>query len=236
MLNNQQTGDIIHSNIIGANILCNENNTNAQKTPKWVYWFWLPCIIAIGLSIASIFIVADIKWNVEVVSTAIILGFVGILATFIVVSNYLQVKDIEKKFEDRVGELDKKFKEKIKYNIQKNETYIRKIMIDIAMSLKASQAYNSCFHILWKNLEFIYKQSSDDVNYLLYNEEMIIDIINKIDSLISCHKQDIILDFEYLVSMLPIMDKMSSIFGDKIKQQEISIFLQSIIDNIGIKK
>jgi hypothetical protein len=40
-----------------------------------------------------------------------IMGFVGILATFIVVSNYMQVKEIKDEFNARVGELDKAQKE-----------------------------------------------------------------------------------------------------------------------------
>jgi hypothetical protein len=63
--------------------------------PAWVYWVWLISIIALGLSISSIFYGYNIKMDIKIVSTAIILGFVGILATFIVVSNYMQVKSVQ---------------------------------------------------------------------------------------------------------------------------------------------
>jgi hypothetical protein len=43
-----------------------------------------------------------------------IIGFVGVLATFIVVSNYAQVKDIEKKFNERANKLELAFDKKIK--------------------------------------------------------------------------------------------------------------------------
>jgi hypothetical protein len=73
------------------------DNTKAH-IPKWVYWVWLISIIAIGLSIAAIYMNSGIMWNVESVSISIVLGFVGILATFIVVSNHAQVKGVKDEF------------------------------------------------------------------------------------------------------------------------------------------
>jgi hypothetical protein len=85
--------------------------------PKWIYWVWLVAIVALGMAIAALFIGVTpyVCWNVEIVSVSIILAFVGILATFVVVSNYAQVKDIENKinsFENKVtGAIDKKIEE-----------------------------------------------------------------------------------------------------------------------------
>jgi hypothetical protein len=83
-------------NSLGIRIGKTESKSKSNL-PKWVYWVWLISIIAMGFSITSIFWGYNIKWNVEIVSTAIILGFVGILATFVVISNYIQVRDIENK-------------------------------------------------------------------------------------------------------------------------------------------
>jgi hypothetical protein len=77
----------------------NINNLNEKiKLPHWTYWVWLISIVSLGLSLTSIFWGYNIKWNVEIVSTALMLGFVGVLATVVVVSNYNQVRDIQKDF------------------------------------------------------------------------------------------------------------------------------------------
>jgi len=44
----------------------------------------------------------------DTANTAIILAFVGILATFVVVSNYAQLKDIENKFDKKIKEVQSK--------------------------------------------------------------------------------------------------------------------------------
>jgi hypothetical protein len=86
------------------------NDSNRpKKMPSWVYWTWLISIVSLGFSIAAIFSCYSIKWNVEVVSTAIILTFVGVLATFVVISNYVQVKDIERKFDDKIRGVNSDF-------------------------------------------------------------------------------------------------------------------------------
>jgi hypothetical protein len=70
-------------------------------------------IVALGMAVTALFIGVTpyVRWNVEIVSVSIILAFVGILATFIVVGNYSQVKEIEGKFDEKVKILDTKQKE-----------------------------------------------------------------------------------------------------------------------------
>jgi len=81
-----------------------------KSIPQWVYYVWLIAIASLALSITAFFICVFpfVTWNVETVSIGIVLGFVGILATFIVVSNYAQVKDIERKFDKKIKEVDKR--------------------------------------------------------------------------------------------------------------------------------
>jgi len=76
------------------------------KVPKWVYWVWLPTIISLAISIACFlqFVFPHVEWDVSAVSVGIVLTFVGILATFVVVNNYMQVRDIEKKTDNIVNE------------------------------------------------------------------------------------------------------------------------------------
>jgi hypothetical protein len=77
-----------------------------KKIPSW---FWMVLFIFIGC-IASIFVMIYIQqhygFGIKENSASIILTFVGIAATFVVVSNYVQIKEIE-------GKLDKKIKDKI---------------------------------------------------------------------------------------------------------------------------
>jgi len=90
-INNSKEAIIIGRDANGAEIKIDFSELDKlKKTPKWTYWVWLISVVALGLSISAIFISADMKCNVEVVSISIILGFVGILATFVVISNYVQ--------------------------------------------------------------------------------------------------------------------------------------------------
>jgi hypothetical protein len=43
----------------------------------------------------------------------IVLGFIGIIATFVVVGNYFQVKEIEGKFESKTKEIERQFEKKV---------------------------------------------------------------------------------------------------------------------------
>jgi predicted Holliday junction resolvase-like endonuclease len=66
---------------------------------NWFLWGFV--IILLGAILFSQIEYFKIKDNY----VGLVLGFVGILATFIVVSNYAQVKEIERKFESKVKEI-----------------------------------------------------------------------------------------------------------------------------------
>lgn len=74
---------------------------------------WLISIVALGLSITSTFWRYNIKWNIEIISTTVILTFVGILATFVVVSNYAQVKDVKEEVKTQITEIKDGFEKRI---------------------------------------------------------------------------------------------------------------------------
>jgi len=116
-INIQEIVDSIHSEIKGLKNNIDEiKRKSTKKIPKWVCWVWLVSVIALALSTASLFIRIDYKWNVELVSTTIALAFVGILATFTVVSNYMQVKNVEDKvlrLEDKVTQIEKQISDLI---------------------------------------------------------------------------------------------------------------------------
>ncbi len=77
---------------------------------------WFKVIIAILLTtifalVISLLTSGNIKNTTETTGTAIALTFVGILATFIVVSNYSQLKEIERKTEYDIKEQNKAISE-----------------------------------------------------------------------------------------------------------------------------
>lgn len=93
---------------------------------------------------------------------SIIFTFVGIAATFIVVSNYAQVKDIERKFDEKTTEINQYisgYESKINDIGKKiiHNKCIHKIdtMTDIVISLKEAKEYQSCFYILFRALEIL---------------------------------------------------------------------------------
>jgi hypothetical protein len=93
-----------------------KEDEKGDKKPNYITWFWVIAaisVIALGLAITSFFIGVTpyVRWNVETVSLSIILAFVGILATFVVIGNYMQVRDVKSEFDSKV---DKIIKESIK--------------------------------------------------------------------------------------------------------------------------
>lgn len=46
--------------------------------------------------------------GVQIYTDSVILTFIGILATFVVVSQYVQVQDVERKIDDKIAELEEK--------------------------------------------------------------------------------------------------------------------------------
>jgi hypothetical protein len=79
---------------------------NARFCNNWFLWG----LVIIILDAILFFMIPIIQDNY----VGGILAFVGILATFIVVSNYAQVKEIENKFYKRENELDQKINNQIK--------------------------------------------------------------------------------------------------------------------------
>jgi len=97
---------IKHSNTQqGKNITNYNNNKNNYNLFYWLAGFaFLFSIIALcGVYVYK---------NVVVVNESIVLIFVGVLATFIVVGNYIQVIIIEKKFDEKIEIIKREFNRK----------------------------------------------------------------------------------------------------------------------------
>lgn len=123
------------------------------KFPSWVYWIWLVGIVSLALSLIAIFcgVVPYTNWNVEIVSISIVLGFVGILATFIVVSNYMQVKEIEKKFDGKTEKLDTmimELKKEISTNSETKAELYSEIYMTKGLIYENIDIENSILHYL----------------------------------------------------------------------------------------
>jgi amino acid transporter len=102
-----------------------------KKTSCGVCWVWVISIVALAFSLISIFcgVAPYTNWNVEIVSLTIILGFVGILATFVVISNYAQVVEIKNEFGKRISaveNLDERIKA-LEEKLEKKEASVEKL-------------------------------------------------------------------------------------------------------------
>ena len=95
-------------NNISNNIIENSHiNSNNSISPKRNRVAIILSIISLVLSLASFITIVAVKinYNLETVSLLSIIGFIGILATFVVVSNFSQVNRIEVKMETKISEL-----------------------------------------------------------------------------------------------------------------------------------
>ncbi|MDR2407952.1 MAG: hypothetical protein LBE13_07565 [Bacteroidales bacterium] len=141
LMKNIDTGDIIHSVIVNGDVGDgidnsekekeakepqektqksdkNKKKEDGKKSPQNIkdkfykilsqYFLLGLIIILLGFIFASKFEYFEYKENY----VGLILAFVGILATFIVVSNYAQVKEAKDEFSTKVKEAEKKFDEK----------------------------------------------------------------------------------------------------------------------------
>ena len=99
-----------------------------KSLPCWVYWVWLIAIVSLSLSLlcCCVFVFPYTNWEVNAVSTGIVLTFVGILATFVVISNYMQVKDVKDEYKDSLSTIKLEYDAKINTLEEKMEAIIEK--------------------------------------------------------------------------------------------------------------
>jgi hypothetical protein len=94
-----------------------------KEKPNATKWFWVVtviCVISFGLAVTSFFIGVTpyVNWNVEAASLSITLTFVGILATFVVVNNHMEIRAIKADSENKIQtRIDSAIKE-YDYNVQ----------------------------------------------------------------------------------------------------------------------
>ena len=93
------------------------------KEKKWYegYIGILAVITLFAVAFFGLAILANNCWNFGIAYDPVVLAFVGILATFVVVSNYIQVKDIQRDFDMKIDKLNKLVEGKIKLFKTKEE-------------------------------------------------------------------------------------------------------------------
>jgi len=106
-----------------------KGNINVKFTENRLNIFFWVAGFSFLLSIIAICCVF-VSNRVVVENQSIILIFVGILATFIVVSNYIQVKEIERKFDREIKEIKDELTENFDKKILEYTDTIKKISDD----------------------------------------------------------------------------------------------------------
>ena len=124
MENNQSIGDIKNSILNGVNInsqimpILNiieiqskdiddlRNKMENIKTERYSYWMLLLKIFGFSVLFFVIAVLLKKIFDFEISNDSIVITFVGIMATFIVISNYLQVKEVKDKFDINIKELN----------------------------------------------------------------------------------------------------------------------------------
>jgi len=91
------------------------SKTNKPTKPHVPYVKLLLWIAGLSVLFFVLFVLLNHFVGFGISDDSIILTFVGIVATFVVVSNYIQVKEVEKKFDEKIKDI-KKFSTTIEKN------------------------------------------------------------------------------------------------------------------------
>ena len=85
-----------------------EDESSAKEQKKKSNYVLTSILVAAGIAFffMILVIVANKEWGFELSPDNIVLTFVGIIATFLVVTNYAQVSDIKKEMEDRISRIE----------------------------------------------------------------------------------------------------------------------------------
>ena len=107
----------------------NDNDNKNKGETNYICLFLIISSIAFVFWILSIGTIIFFNLTISLEST--VLTFVGILATFVVVSNYMQVQDVKREFSNEVKKMNNDFEEKLeKINEKINEINQTKIYVE----------------------------------------------------------------------------------------------------------
>jgi len=162
-----------------------------NKMIKWLGNYWLTgiALIMFAISICINFT------KIEDSNSGLIFGFVGILATFIVVGNYAQVMTIRSEFDEKIKESETKYNDAInKLNSSIVELQSSQIetntklteskgifYYNLGLALYSDEKYPSALNAYFNALEFFINSNSTsyfDINSLEIEELQIFDKIS----------------------------------------------------------
>ena len=155
------------------------------------YVWILLLITALSIAFFTLFILLNHFFGFGISGDSIVLTFVGIVATFIVISNYMQVKEIENKFEIKANEVKNEFdKKNLLLEDKHNEMLLKseKKMSDIILFTKfLEDIENKQYEYAFVGIMFLIKDINNEKNYnyegdILPLIETLNEIIDKIEN------------------------------------------------------
>lgn len=147
-----------------------------KNNAGWIAFVSL--IFSLSALIVTIFIRVD--YELEIISQLLVIGFIGALATIVVVSNYAQVQDVRKDFEKQTIKVKEDFititNQKL-WNLQCKQDETNLILIEFFMRQfrygSALNVFNFCYS---ENLEsFFLNFFEDNKNWILAHENQDLD-------------------------------------------------------------
>jgi hypothetical protein len=133
--------NLIKEQSVRIDKLESELDKKQSKSKYRFHWFLFGIVIIILLAILGSQIP---KMDFESNYVALVLGFIGVLTTFIVVGNYAQVKEIEKTFEKETKKIKMGFEIKIQEIEDKNKDIISKTKnLQVGLCMNYADLYKS---------------------------------------------------------------------------------------------
>jgi predicted nuclease with TOPRIM domain len=124
-------------------------------------------------------------WNVEIISISIILAFLGFLTTFIVISNYAQVKEVKDEFTKQITDTKDEFGKEVSEieSLRKEIEDLRK-----KISSKFDQYNGNFLQMFMRNDDF---QENFNTNYDKFKNlhEILKEISDRLDKVEQIDKQ-----------------------------------------------
>ena len=104
MKNRQQIGDIVDSSVSAINVNKQESKRRIIEHDNYFYLkiFIILVICVIVFWVLAVLIHHYYSFNIDI--NHIVITFIGVIATFVVISNYFQVSSIEKRMEFKINE------------------------------------------------------------------------------------------------------------------------------------
>jgi hypothetical protein len=181
---NSYTGDVVvdksNNNSISNKAGKEDNVSNSKQKNEWMrIYLTIFAIVLCGAIVFWVFaVIAYERFGFASIDpTNIILTAVGIAATFVVVSNYIQIKEIEDKFERKVKEVKAEHLKELN-NLTKRNTNIDRVESsnELYFSINEGQFYfvlkdyTKSYYKYLSALSYLYELNKND--YFKYDTEM----------------------------------------------------------------